>query len=135
MAIGRRTRLGALAGLLLPVACGGGRETPATGEVLYRRHCAACHGERGVGDGPLAGALRRPPVDLTRIAEREGGRFDEARVMAVIDGRRAVAEHGPREMPVWGAVFAEELEGDRHAAYTTLLHARALTDYLRSLQR
>jgi mono/diheme cytochrome c family protein len=128
-------RLGLLAGLPLLLACGGDRQLPPTGEVLYLRHCASCHGERGFGDGPLAAALRRPPADLTRIAEREGGRFDEARVMAAIDGRRAVAEHGPREMPVWGAVFAEELEGERYPAYTTLLQSRALTDYLRSLQR
>ena len=63
-----------------------------------------------------------------------GGHFDQERVMRVIDGQRVVAEHGTREMPVWGAVFAEELEGQRQAAYAVLLHGRALTDYLRSIQ-
>ena len=29
--------------------------------------------------------------------------------MMVIDGSREVAEHGPRDMPVWGAVFTKEL--------------------------
>ena len=70
-----------------------------------------------------------------RIAERSGGRFDEAAVMQVIDGRREVAAHGPREMPVWGAVFADELGEERWGFYTAMLHARALTDYLRSIQR
>jgi len=52
----------------------------------------------------------------------------------VIDGRRLIAEHGPREMPVWGAVFEEEYERERYGSLTTLYHGRALTDYLRSIQ-
>ena len=115
-------------------ACEAG-ETPApTGQTLYLRHCASCHGESGRGDGPVAASLRRPPADLTAIARRTGGRFDEARVMGIIDGRHLVAAHGPREMPVWGAVFSEELEGRRHAAWVVLLQSRSLTDYLRSIQ-
>jgi hypothetical protein len=55
--------------------------------------------------------------------------------MAVIDGRREVAAHGPREMPVWGAVFEEDLRGQPYGKYVGLLHSRALTDYVRSLQR
>lgn len=55
--------------------------------------------------------------------------------MQIIDGRRVVAEHGTREMPVWGTVFAHELERERSTAYTVLLHGRALTDYVRSLQQ
>jgi hypothetical protein len=55
--------------------------------------------------------------------------------MSIIDGKRAVAEHGPREMPVWGAVFEDELRGEHYASYTALLHSRALCDYLRSIQQ
>lgn len=119
----------------LTFGCAEERVAASTGQILYIRHCASCHGPGGEGDGPLAASLTRPPADLTRIAERAGGRFDEARVMRVIDGRREVTEHGPREMPVWGAVFEEELEDERWGFYTTLLHGRALTDYVRSLQR
>ena len=120
------------------VACGGEESEPErapTGQALFVRHCASCHGLDGKGTGPLAESLRVPPTDLTRIAERSGGRFDEAGVMAVIDGRRQVLAHGPREMPVWGAVFEEGLEGRRYGSYAGLLHTRALTDYVRSLQR
>jgi high-affinity iron transporter len=42
------------------------------GETLYVRHCAACHGDAGRGDGPAAGALVPPPADLTD-AERLRG--------------------------------------------------------------
>jgi len=109
-------------------------EVRPTGQALFVRHCASCHGLSGEGNGPLAQALRRSPTDLTTIAKRSGGRFDEAEVMAVIDGRRLIAEHGPREMPVWGAVFEEEYERERYGSLTTLYHGRALTDYLRSIQ-
>ncbi len=105
-----------------------------TGQVLFARHCASCHGVSGEGNGPLAQSLRRSPSDLTTIAKRSGGRFDDADVMAVIDGRRSIAEHGPREMPVWGAVFEEKYERERYGSLTTLQHGRALTDYLRSIQ-
>jgi mono/diheme cytochrome c family protein len=109
-------------------------ELVVTGEELYRRHCASCHGVRGHGDGPLAASLRRSPSDLTTIARRSGGEFEESRVMMVIDGRREVAEHGPRDMPVWGAVFTEELVGKPFGVYEGVVYTRALADYLRSIQ-
>ena len=126
--------LAALAAVLV-TGCARTDEVAPTGQNLYLRHCASCHGIAGEGDGPVASSLLTPPADLTRIAERSGGRFDEAEAMAFVDGRRALKEHGPREMPVWGAVFEEEFEGERYASLTTLNHGRAMTDYLRSSQR
>jgi mono/diheme cytochrome c family protein len=105
-----------------------------SGDILYRRYCASCHGMTGKGDGPVAASLRRPPSDLTTLTQRRGGRFDEGYVIAVVDGQQHVAEHGPRDMPVWGAVFDEELRDQPHTGYTVLLRARVLSDYLRSLQ-
>ncbi len=110
-------------------------EVQPAGAVLYLQYCASCHGPDGKGNGPVASALRQPPTDLTRLARRAGGHFDEAAVMAVIDGRRIVAAHGPREMPVWGAVFEEELKEQPYPRYTSLLRSRVLMDYLRSLQQ
>lgn len=117
----------------LALACRDPQEPP-TGKYLYLQHCAACHGESGDGSGPLAASLVTPPSDLRKIAARNGGRFDESDVMAYIDGRKNVAAHGPREMPVWGAVFLEENRPEHYPAYTSLLHSRALTDYLRTIQ-
>ena len=57
-----------------------------------------------------------------------------AALMSVIDGRRAVAAHGPREMPVWGARFEEELKGEPMHTYVGLLQTRSLVDYLRTIQ-
>jgi mono/diheme cytochrome c family protein len=132
-----KARALALLGACLVAASTGCVETrtdEATGEQLYRRYCASCHGVSGLGDGPLAASLAPPPTDLTTLARRTGGKLDEAAVMMVIDGRRLVAQHGPRDMPVWGAVFAEQHVGEPFAMYGPTLDARALSDYLRTLQ-
>lgn len=104
------------------------------GRAMYLRFCASCHGVDGRGGGPAAAALRTPPTDLTTLAAREGG-FHPARVMRVIDGRREIAAHGPRAMPVWGAVFEEELAEDPYTRYTARLRTRELVEYLGSIQR
>jgi mono/diheme cytochrome c family protein len=123
-----------VAAALLALGCSSRYVEEPSGREVYLRHCASCHGEAGKGDGPVAASLKRPPSDLTAIARGAGGRFDERRVMQVIDGRTLVAEHGSRAMPVWGVVFEEELEGEPYAGYTSLLRSRNLTDYLRSIQ-
>jgi mono/diheme cytochrome c family protein len=111
-------------------------EPPVGGALLFENHCAACHGARGAGDGPLAAELRTPPANLRGIARRNAGKFDEAAVMATIDGRRAVAAHGPREMPVWGEQFESELENEDvpRPRVSALERSRLLTDYVRTLQ-
>lgn len=127
--------LSLLAGLLAGLtAC---RESPdepwpPTGEELYVRHCASCHGTSGKGDGPVAPSLAKPTPDLTILARE--GRFDEANLMAIIDGRRVVPVHGPREMPVWGAVFSAGHEDEPYQEYATLLHTETLVEYLRTIQ-
>lgn len=104
------------------------------GAELYLRYCASCHGPEGRGDGPLAASLVTPPRDLTRLARDAGGHFDEAAVMAAVDGRRNVALHGPREMPVWGVVFAGEHVGEPFAIQAPTRDVRALADHLREIQ-
>jgi len=104
------------------------------GRLLYLRHCAACHGETARGDGPVAASLVKPPPDLTQIAARNEGRFDRREVLRMIDGRTLVAAHGSREMPVWGAVFEDELSERPYPAYTTLLHTKSLAEYLERIQ-
>jgi mono/diheme cytochrome c family protein len=116
-------------------ACSQQPGTHASGALLYQRYCASCHGVAGKGDGPLAASLRQIPADLTTLAQRAGGHFDEAAVMATIDGRRAVAAHGPREMPVWGTVFSEELKDQPYPQYTGLRQTQMLAQHLSTLQQ
>lgn len=112
-----------------------GTAAQPTGKALFVQHCASCHGENADGKGPLAESLKKSPSDLRKLARKNGGRFDERYVMHVIDGRNAVEAHGPRDMPVWGAVFEEAHRPAGYPAYTSLLHSRALTDYLHSIQQ
>ena len=55
---------------------------------LYRGFCLQCHGPEGKGNGPLAKGLRTPPADLTRIAQRNGGKFPRVAVGRFIMGDR-----------------------------------------------
>jgi mono/diheme cytochrome c family protein len=92
------------------------------GAEAYPRYCGSCHGLRGEGDGPSAGALRTRPADLTRIA-------------AFIDGRFALAAHGSREMPVWGERFGEIIPETSVAEEITRGKIAVLVEYLKSIQR
>ncbi len=74
------------------------------GRRLYIRHCAACHGSDGTGNGPVATSLKVPPSDLTQL-QKEGEAFPIYRVMTVIEGEKVVPAHGSREMPIWGTIF------------------------------
>ena len=86
-------------------------ETVSAGQQYFVRYCSACHGMTGHGDGPAAAALRTPPADLTRIAQRRGGYFPVAEIAAYIDGRTVIPAHGSREMPIWGERFGEMVGG------------------------
>ncbi len=129
-------RAGALmASLALGAACEQPPE-PVGGAELFARHCASCHGAAGDGNGPLAAELTVRPANLRTIAARNGGKFDDAAVMSIIDGRRAVAAHGMRDMPVWGEAFESEFtaDGAPRPRTTALLRSRLLTDYVLTLQ-
>jgi mono/diheme cytochrome c family protein len=76
-----------------------------TGKYEYITRCTTCHGDSGKGDGPLVASLTKRPADLTKIQKDNFGVFPFERVYDVIDGREAVAAHGPRDMPVWGAEY------------------------------
>ena len=88
---------------------------------------------RGHGDGPTAPALRTPPADLTRIAQRRAGHFPVAEIAAFIDGRTVVPAHGSREMPIWGDAFLQASDGYDPSPVREKI--RQLTDYIASLQK
>ena len=78
------------------------------GAELYKEYCATCHGADGKGVGPMTEWLKIEAPDLTRLSEREGGKFPFTRVQKVILGEQNITPgHGTREMPLWGAIFSE----------------------------
>jgi mono/diheme cytochrome c family protein len=104
----------------------------ALGAQLFKIHCATCHGEHALGNGPLADELRTPPPDLTTFTARNGGVFPSERVYRIIDGR-GVASHGDREMPVWGDAFKTSRDGFTDA--TVKARIDAVVKYLEAIQQ
>ncbi len=105
------------------------------GARLYQRFCASCHGRHGDGDGPVAPALKVVVPDLTRISRRHGGRFPEARVIEIIDGRAVIPAHGTRYMPVWGYELEARATGDESGRAAAQGMIGRLADHLRGLQQ
>jgi mono/diheme cytochrome c family protein len=102
------------------------------GHATYMTYCAVCHGVAARGDGPLADQLRVRPPDLTLLAKRSGGRFDEETVRRIIDGRKPVKGHGGPDMPVWGDVFKNTADGYSDAAVREKVVG--VVEHLRSIQ-
>lgn len=114
----------AVAGL---AACGA-QAPEVSGRADFQALCAGCHGADGTGGGGAA--------DLTRIAARDGGRFDHARVMSHIDGytRRDAGQ----DMPDFGALLGgETVLVDLGDGPPTPTPARlfALSQYLETIQQ
>lgn len=105
--------------------------TPRTsGPEMFRAYCSPCHGVSGKGDGPAAPALKKQPLDLTKLAQENGGKFPAARVARVLE-EFATPAHGSRDMPVWGDVF-RALEHDTGGVRMRVIN---LTKHVESLQQ
>lgn len=99
-----------------------------SGRADFQALCAGCHGADATG-GEVA-------VDLTRVAARDGGRFDHARVMSHIDGytRTDTGE----VMPDFGALLGGEMVlVDLGDGVLTPTPARlfALSQYIEAIQQ
>ena len=110
------------------------------GKREYESNCAVCHGMKGKGDGPYAGFVQtKRGLDLTTIQKRNAGVFPLLQVLETIDGRREIAAHGPRDMPIWGRDYLEKGRGDYlDVPYDLERYVEtrivALADYLYRLQ-
>jgi mono/diheme cytochrome c family protein len=126
-----------LAAVVIGVPAAAFAQHVTIGAIEYRMSCAVCHGEDARGDGPLAQLLTVKPTDLTKLAERNNGRFPTVRVVETIDGRTQVGGHGTREMPAWGTRYAAEVGRD-YGPYgsETVVKTRILelVHYLQTIQ-
>jgi hypothetical protein len=105
-----------------------------SGEELYLRFCASCHGSHALGDGPVSRSLNVAVPDLTRIASRYGG-FPVGRIRDIIDGRGIDTQsHGTREMPVWGYELWVQVGADASAQKAARDAINKLVEHLRSIQ-
>lgn len=104
------------------------RTNPTDGRQMYSSYCAPCHGADGRGHGPIAGALKTPPPDLTTLAKAHGGKYPETHVVSVLSFG---TETPAAAMPAWGHVFAK-LESVQFQERT--LRINNLTRYLKTMQ-
>ena len=139
---GYRLGVGALGWILLGISWAGAQQPPSipgatvsAGQQYFVRYCSACHGMTGRGDGSVAPALRTPPADLTRLAQRRGGSFPVVEIAALIDGRTVIPAHGSREMPIWGERFGEMGGGGSVGEEVVRGNLLVLIEYLQTLQQ
>ncbi|MFI5340775.1 MAG: c-type cytochrome [Candidatus Methylomirabilales bacterium] len=71
------------------------------GRRLFSRNCAACHGERGAGDGPGGKSQPKEPANFTDARRMLAG----TRALYTAKIRRGGMGTG---MPYWGNIFTEE---------------------------
>lgn len=112
-------------------------EVQKGGRELFVQNCAACHGTNAQGTGPMTSHLLGTPANLTILSKKNRGVFPFWRVYRMIDGREAIAQHGPREMPAWGNWFQiPEDEGHGSTDWRDQVRGRLwqLLVYLESIQ-
>jgi mono/diheme cytochrome c family protein len=108
------------------------------GKREFDTNCASCHGVSGKGNGPMAELLKKSAADLTTLQKRNGGVFPMARAYEIIEGG-GVAEHGTRDMPIWGreySIKAAEYYMDAPYNQEAVVRGRilALMEYVSRLQ-
>ena len=65
----------------------------ADGSAIYKNNCHICHGDKGLGDGPMASKLKKKPANLQKISDWNDF------FIKVSDGRG--------EMPAWKDKLSE----------------------------
>jgi mono/diheme cytochrome c family protein len=107
------------------------RVNPTDGKLMYTGYCAPCHGADGRGNGPVAGALKSQPTDLTTLAKSNNGKYPDSHVISVLQFGSSMPSHGTAQMPVWGPLLGKM---DNVHTQDTQLRIANLSHYLHSLQ-
>jgi mono/diheme cytochrome c family protein len=120
-------------GCLLIAAPAANADEISQGKKLYIEHCAACHGIKADGHGPLEHELAVRATDLRYLAKKYGNPLPYDQIARFMDGRAEVKAHGPRDMPVWGEEMWRYPEGKGPANQVSEPVARIIR-YLQSIQ-
>jgi len=102
-----------------------------SGKEMFSSYCAVCHGKDGKGNGPAASAMKTPPIDLTLLAQKSGGKYPAPHVATVLRGQATTPSHGSQDMPVWGPLFSSISHGDEGQVQQRITN---LVNYIESLQ-
>lgn len=60
------------------------------GEILFTQFCAMCHGETGVGDGPVVGENRLPPLPTLNLLSDRAVDLSDGYIWGMIANGRGV---------------------------------------------
>ena len=106
------------------------------GKQEYMNNCASCHGESGMGQGPLAELMTVDVPSLTTLAANNDGKFPMLEVIHAIDGRQGTRGHG-YPMPVWGDRFTANIGDAGPDGSEAIVRGRVLSIayYLESIQQ
>jgi len=106
------------------------------GKQLFMDNCASCHGESGMGQGPLAKLMTVEVPSLTDLSARNDGKFPMLNVIHSIDGRQGTRGHG-YPMPVWGDRFSRDVKDSGLYGGEAIIRGRILSIayYLESIQQ
>ena len=99
---GRVVAIAVVGAAVVLSACGRGGN-PEDGKRIYARHCAACHGERGKGDGPTARLTGITPANLPAVVREKS----KAELLGTI-------ARGRQAMPAFGRILTD---AEREAVY------------------
>jgi len=109
--------------------------SPFSGDKMYASYCAACHGDNGKGDGPVAAAMTIPLRDLTTLSKSNKGKLPRTRVFfAILNGKPLRQGEQGNEMPGWAEPFFSLCVGQRGCGAEVQMRVVRLADYLESLQ-
>ena len=103
----------------------------------YINYCASCHGTDGVGNGPMAEALKVQPTDLTMLSKNNNGYFPFGKLVKTIDGSvdtGSLRSHSSREMPVWGDAFRRQSTSETKWI-DTQAKIMSIVDYISTIQK
>lgn len=82
-----------------------GPDAATAGAEVFSNNCAACHGEKGYGDGPAGAALNPAPKNLVDVASQVGDDYLYWRINAGKEGTAMVAWKGVlTDEQIWQAV-------------------------------
>ena len=105
--------------------------SPVEGKQMYKNYCAPCHGIDGKGNGPVAGALKSSPTDLTLLSRNNKGQFPDTHLVSVMEFGSNLPAHGSAQMPVWGPILGKM---NQMNAMDKQLRISNLSSYIKSLQ-
>jgi mono/diheme cytochrome c family protein len=101
---------------------------------VFDRKCARCHGS-SKGEGPhYVEDFGADAPDLRQLWRSYGSPLSREALAEYIDGRRDVAAHGPRAMPVWGEKLYDKAPDGATVEQMRAGTIEMLLDYLETIQ-